>query len=101
MTLVNLGEVTYVIERKYRKQTADRIFTQFLANDGDGGREAIQWVPIDENLVRLAASLKAGGGLAYADCFAAAAAAILGCPVLTGDREFERAERAGISVRWL
>jgi predicted nucleic acid-binding protein len=51
--------------------------------------------------VAVAASLKATGGLSYADCFAAAAAAILNCPVLTGDKEFAVAEGAGISVEWL
>jgi hypothetical protein len=51
--------------------------------------------------VREAASLKSRGGMSYADCFAAAAAYLLDCPVLTGDREFTVAEAAGIAVEWL
>jgi hypothetical protein len=39
--------------------------------------------------------------MSYADCFAAAAAARLDCPVLTGDPEFAAAEEAGIRVDWL
>jgi predicted nucleic acid-binding protein len=52
-------------------------------------------------LVRRAASLKAQGGMSYAECFAAAAAAMLNCPVLTGDPEFAKAAQAGILVEWL
>ncbi|MGI8824818.1 MAG: PIN domain-containing protein [Chloroflexota bacterium] len=51
--------------------------------------------------MRRAASLKATGGLSYADCYAAAAAALLDCPVLTGDPEFVAAEKVGIAVSWL
>jgi predicted nucleic acid-binding protein len=65
------------------------------------GGVPIRWVSIDGALVRRAASLKAAGGMSYADCFAAAAAAMLGCPVLTGDPEFAAAEEAGIVVEWL
>ena len=52
-------------------------------------------------LVRRAAAIKARGGISYADAFAAAAASVLDCPVLTGDPEFRVAEEAGVTVRWL
>ena len=48
-----------------------------------------------------AASIKARGGLSYADAFAVAAAAVLDCPILTGDPEFRVAEQTGVTVRWL
>ncbi|HLJ66019.1 MAG TPA: type II toxin-antitoxin system VapC family toxin [Chloroflexota bacterium] len=101
MTLVNLGEVTYIVERTHGKAAADDIFANLLAEERPGGGAPLRWLPIDERLVRRAASLKAAGSLSYADCFAAAAAAMLGCPVLTGDPEFVAAERAGITVTWL
>jgi PIN domain nuclease of toxin-antitoxin system len=101
MTLVNLGEVTYIVERGRGKAAADTVFANLLADQRPGGGHPIRWVTVDEALVRRAASLKAVGGMSYADCFVAAAAALLGCPIMTGDPEFKAAEQAGISVRWL
>jgi hypothetical protein len=77
------------------------VFADLLASERPDGGVPIQLLPIDYKLVRWAASLKAAGGLSYADCFAAAAAALLECPVLTGDPEFVAAERAGVTVSWL
>ncbi|MHB8395570.1 MAG: PIN domain-containing protein [Candidatus Dormibacteria bacterium] len=101
MTLVNLGEVAYIVERHTGTVAADAVFADLLADARPDGSPAIQFVPIDHTLVRVAASLKAGGGLSYADAFAAAAAKRLGCPVLTGDPEFRAAEGAGVQVEWL
>ena len=101
MTLINLGEVTYIVERARGKAAADTVFANLLAEQRPDGGKPIQWVPVDQKLVHRVASLKAAGGLSYADCFAAAAAAMLDCPVLTGDPEFAVAEQAGIVVEWL
>lgn len=101
MTLVNLGEVAYIVERARGRAAGDTVFANLLANERPGGGKPIRWLAVDETLVRHAASLKASGGLSYADCFAAASAAILDCPVLTGDPEFAAVERAGIAVQWL
>jgi PIN domain nuclease of toxin-antitoxin system len=101
MTLVNVGEVTYIVERGRGKAVADVVFADLLANERPDGGVPIQLLPVDQTLVRRAASLKAAGGLSYGDCFAGAAASILECPVLTGDPEFVAAERAGVMVTWL
>lgn len=101
MTLVSLGEVTYIVERSRGKAAADGVFADLLSGERPDGGVPIRFLPIDETLVRRTASLKAAGGMSYADCFAAAAASILGCPVLTGDPEFASAERAGVRVTWL
>jgi predicted nucleic acid-binding protein len=101
MTLVNLGEVAYVVERSRGRTAADEVFANLLAEDALEGYGPISWLPVNETLVREAASLKSRGGMSYADCFAAAAAFILDCPVLTGDREFTVAEAVGIAVEWL
>lgn len=101
MNLINLGEAVYVVERNRGKAAADDLYAFLLAGKLPGGGVPIRWLPVDSALVRRAASLKAAGGLSYADCFAAASAAILGCPILTGDPEFRAAERAGIAVVWL
>jgi hypothetical protein len=51
--------------------------------------------------VRQAASLKAAVSIGYAVAFAAAAARLLDCPVVTGDPEFAAVEALGIVVHWL
>jgi len=100
MTLVNLGEVAYMVERRQGAAEADAIWANLLADDHADGR-MIRFLDVDPRLARRAASIKAHGGISYADSFAAAAAERLDCPVLTGDREFEVAEKLGIAVDWL
>lgn len=101
MTLVNLGEVIYVLEREQGREVADAVYRQLLTDDRLPSDVSILWVPVDAELVRRVASIKARGGLSYADCFAAAAAERLHCPILTADREFMSVEQFGIAVEWL
>jgi PIN domain nuclease of toxin-antitoxin system len=101
MTLVNLGEVVYIIERERGVAAADAVFADLIAPARPDGSPPIQWMPLDARLVRKAASLKARGGMSFADTFAMAAAALLECAVVASDPEFRAAETAGISVRWI
>lgn len=100
MTLVNLGEVAYIVERASGAGAADEVWANLRAQRRPGGAP-VRWIDIDDTLVRRAAAIKARGGLSYADAFAAGAASILDCPVLTGDPEFRVAEELGVTVRWL
>ena len=100
MTLVGLGEVAYIIERRFGVAAADEAWANLRAEERPGG-VALQWLPIDDDLVRRAATVKARGRLSYADAYAVAAAALLECPVLTGDPEFHVAEETGVTVHWL
>jgi PIN domain nuclease of toxin-antitoxin system len=100
MTLVNLGEVAYILERTSGAGAADEVWANLRAEHRPGG-VPVHWVDVDDTLVRRAAAVKARGGLSYADAFAACAASLLDCPVLTGDPEFRVAEELGVSVRWL
>ena len=100
MTLVNLGEVAYILERASGAAAADEVWANLRAESRPGG-VAVRWIDIDDTLVRRAAVLKARGGLSYGDAFAAGAASVLDCPVLTGDPEFRVAEELGVTVRWL
>lgn len=100
MTLINLGEVAYIVERTHGPSAAGEIWENLRSSNRPGG-VPIVWVEVDDALVRRAASLKSAGGLSYADCFAAAAAAQLSCSVLTGNPEFRMAEKAGVAVKWL
>lgn len=100
MTLVALGEVAYIIERHHGLGAADEAWANLRAEERPGGVR-VNWLELDDEVVRRAASIKARSGLSYADAFSASAASILGCPVLTGDPEFRVAEEAGVAVRWL
>ncbi len=100
MTLVNLGEVAYILERASGAAAADEVWANLRAESRPGG-VSVRWIDIDDTLVRRAAVLKARGGFSYGDAFAAGAASVLDCPVLTGDPEFRVAEELGVTVRWL
>lgn len=92
-TTVNWGEVLYITERVYGREKADAV-----SNVLD--ELPISWVDVDRRLAREAANFKVGGGLAYADCFAAALAYMRDGPVVTGDPEFARVEDT-VTVEWL
>ncbi len=61
---------------------------------------AIEIVDVDWNLTRGAASFKAKGRLAYADCFAAALARERKAELVTCDREFRQLENM-VKVLWI
>ena len=91
---INYGEVFYTMIRRKGERAAEKIRTN------------IADLPIDIvmpsfELMVSASRLKAGGGLSYADCFAAALAHERSIPVLTGDPEFKRLEPLGIKVERL
>ncbi len=94
MSSINFGEVYYSIIRTEGEQYAEAAL------------KAIAEMPIEiidptREQVLAAARLKSKGNISYADCFAAALALEGGLPVLTGDREFEKAEQQGVLVEWL
>lgn len=103
MNLVNLGEVTYVIERARGPVVADQFFVDALDEEGFGDQPPLRWAPVDARLVREAARLKARGGLSLADAFAAATARVLEAEVAVtrSDEEFLVAEQRGVGVRWI
>lgn len=103
MNLVNLGEVTYIIERARGPMIADRFFFDALDEGGFGDQPPLRWAPVDARLVREAARLKARGGLSLADAFAAATARVLESEVAVtrADEEFQVAVQRGVGVRWI
>jgi PIN domain nuclease of toxin-antitoxin system len=100
MTLVKLGAVAYILERTSGAAAGDEVWANLRAQRRPGGAP-VRWIDIDDTLVRRAAAITARGGLSYVDAFAAGAASVLDCPVLTGDPEFRVAEELGVRVRWL
>jgi predicted nucleic acid-binding protein len=76
---INLGEVLYIRIRQRGEQAA--------ASDIAAIRRNSTVVDPDWALVAVAARIKAGGGLSYADSFCIATAQHLDAPLWTGDPE--------------
>ncbi len=93
LSLINLGEVLYIIERKASAQRAVKAL-------GAIEQLPIHVLPVSRAAVLAAAHVKALYFLSYADAFAVAAAMELGAAIVTGDPEFQAVE--GIArVEWL
>jgi len=92
-SIINLGEVLYIIERRggvSKAQDALALIRQL----------PIQIMSADEQAVFSAAHIKANFALSYADAFAVAAAVSENAVILTGDPEFETVESI-VKVEWL
>jgi PIN domain nuclease of toxin-antitoxin system len=88
---INLGEVLYMRIRERGEKAASA--------DVEMIRRRSEVSSPDWALVRSAASVKAGGGLSYADAFCVATAKRLGLPLWTGDPEIvARADELGCAV---
>ena len=95
MSVVNLGEVLYLTERRRGWPKALELFAYT-------DELPIQVIDANRTQILAAAHIKASWPLAYADCFAAALAKLNGAAVVTGDPEFKQLESDGlISVSWL
>jgi ribonuclease VapC len=93
MSVINWGEVNYIILRKSGKEAAEEF------------RKLIDQYPItiidaDKELTLLAAEFKAYNKMSYADAFAAALAKQKKATLLTGDNEFRCLEKE-IKIHWL
>ena len=93
MSIVNVGEVWYILAREISEAQADKAVTD-LSNLG------IELVDVNWSLARAAGTFKAHHRMSYADCFAAALAKERKSELVTGDKEFKQVETE-ITVRWL
>lgn len=93
MSVVNVGEVWYIIARKTSPAEADEGVAQLR-------RLGIKFVDADWLMVQQAARYKSRHRMSYADCFAAALTKQKTAILLTGDLEFKQLERE-ISIGWL
>jgi predicted nucleic acid-binding protein len=93
LSLINLGEVAYIIERRHGQALWHAV--QTLVD-----RWPVQVVGIDRERVLNAAHIKAHYPISYADAFAVALAQELEAPVVTGDPEFHKVEEI-VQVLWL
>lgn len=94
MSVINLGEVLYIIERRRSKEAAIDVLQTMQTEDN------IKLVEITIDRVVQAAKIKALGRLSYSDCFAIALAKEVDGIVLTGDPEFSEVE-SEIKIEWL
>ena len=93
MSLFNLGEVAYIIEREYGLARTQAVLAALQ-------QLPIQILPVDTNLVLQAAHIKANHRISLADAFAAAAALEYHAVLVTGDPEFHSIESI-IAIEWL
>jgi len=93
ISVVNAGEVWYIIARETSVSDADRSITE-LRHLG------IEFIDADWTLAHEAGGFKSKYKMSYADCFAAALAKHKKALLLTGDPEFKQVEPQ-ITIDWL
>ena len=93
---IHLGEVYCITLREQGQDLADLAFARIKAFP-------VQYIDIiEDEMLRIAARLKAIYPISYADAFAAALAVIKHSSLLTGDPEFGKLEKKeDISIEWL
>ena len=92
-SIINLGEVFYIVERKGGVPEAQDTLALIR-------QLPIEVLPADEQTVFAAAHIKATHRLSYADAFAVVGALDKNAVVLTGDPEFAGVESL-VKVEWL
>lgn len=93
LSLISLGEVAYIIERRHGQGRWRAV--QTLVD-----RWPVQVAGIDRERVLNAVHIKAHHPISYADAFAVALAQELNALLVTGDPEFHKVEEI-IQVLWL
>ena len=93
MTWVNVGEVAYIIERRWGTGQVYRVLGNLEATK-------VKIVPAERDLALAAAHIKAEHAIAYADAFAAALAIKENATLVTGDPEFASLEDF-LSIQWI
>ncbi len=93
LSLINLGEVLYIIERRRGILAAQEVLAAVQ-------QLPIQILEVDSRQVFRAAHIKANFPISYADAFAVAVAQEHSATLLTGDPEFKAVEGL-IQVEWL
>ena len=95
LSLINLGEVLYVVERERGLLEAQQTLAAV-------DQLPLEVLPVTRATVLAAAHVKAQFPLSYADAFAVVAARDRAAVVMTGDPEFERVAESGlIAIDWL
>lgn len=93
MSVVNVGEVWYILAREVSETEADKA-VQELQHLG------IEFVAAQWEQTRVASGFKVKGRMSYADCFAAALAKMHKADLITGDKEFRQVE-SEVQIQWV
>lgn len=93
LSVINLGEIVYTVERKLGLDISQETLHDVLALP-------VQIAEATLERVLSAAHVKAGFPVSYADAFAVALAQETAATVVTGDPEFNRVESL-VDVLWL
>jgi len=93
LSVINLGEIYYILARKIGKEAA-RAFAE------DISALPVQHVQAHRARVLEAAEVKADHALSYADAFAVACAQEFSAELVTGDPEFKAVESL-VSILWI
>mgnify|MGYP003387325319 CR=1 FL=1 len=93
MSVVNAGEVWYIIAREVSETEADKAIDALRLL-------GIEFVDANWKLARVAGTFKAKNRMSFADCFAAAPAKEHKAELVTGDKEFKQIENE-IKISWL
>jgi predicted nucleic acid-binding protein len=92
-TVVNAGEVWYLVARATSETEAD-------STVNDLQQLGVEMINADWDLTRAAAALKSKHRMSFADCFAAALARQRKGTLLTGDPEFKQVQEQ-VRIQWL
>ncbi len=93
MTVVNVGEVWYIIAREVSEEEANNSIKELHDL-------RIQFVDADWELTQEAARFKSQHKMSYADCYAAALAKSKKADLVTGDKEFKPLENE-VKIAWI
>lgn len=93
MSVVNAGEVWYIIARRTSEADADRSLRELK-------QLGIEVVDADWDIAHEAGRFKAKHKMSFADCFAAALAKQRKAQLVTGDHEFNQVE-TDVIISWL
>jgi ribonuclease VapC len=93
MSVINWGEIYYIVLREQGKSTAT-LYLQTI------GRYPIKVIDVDSELTLQAAEIKAFNKISYADAFAAALSAKHKAGLVTGDKEFSSIEKQ-VKIIWI
>ena len=93
LSVLNLGEIIYITERRLGSDTAESIL-------GDILRLPVQLAEADMERVLAAAHIKAHHAVSYADAFVVSLAQELNATIVTADPEFKTVQSL-VNILWL
>jgi predicted nucleic acid-binding protein len=94
MSWINVGEVYYIIQRRYGKQTAIKLIENLKA-------WPIELVEASYEHVIVSGDIKAKYPMSLGDSYAAALTVSVRGVLLTADEEFKQLEDCIIKIKWL